>query len=336
MVKVSCIVPVYNLENKISRCIDSILCQTLNEIEIILVNDCSTDNSIDVLNKYQIKYKNIKVIDLKENHRQGGAKNKGLMIAMGVYICFIDGDDWIEPDMLQQLYNKAEQDHLDIVDSDYYQETSTGILEIRCSIDINKFNPVAKDKILYTGRVWTKLFRKELIIRNSIQFIEHKQFEDNPYLPIVFLYTDKIGKVSKPFYHYVYNEMSTSRKRNDYTVFDRLDTAIFLLEETKNREKYEQYQEEIDFLFLKLYYVNTIVTCILGFDKPEYKYMKKAYKGLKYHLPNFMKNPYIKNSQIYIKVISRVPLGILYIFAFIVHILYRLGFKQFIIKVGSK
>ena len=107
MPKLSVIVPVYNVEKLLERCLDSILSQTLSDIEVICVDDCSPDNSIGILHRYQQKDSRVKVYRHAENKRQGGARNTALEVATGEYIGFIDSDDYIDPDFYQKLYDAA-------------------------------------------------------------------------------------------------------------------------------------------------------------------------------------------------------------------------------------
>lgn len=115
---ISVIVPVYNVEKYLNRCIDSILNQTLKQIEIILVDDGSTDNSPIICDEYCERYENIKAIH-KENNRVAAARNDGIKIATGKYIALVDSDDWIDPNMLEEMYNKAEEFHTDITMCDF-------------------------------------------------------------------------------------------------------------------------------------------------------------------------------------------------------------------------
>lgn len=172
---VSVIVPVFNLEDKIQRCIETLVNQTLKDIEIILVNDCSTDNTINILEDNKNKYNNIKVLNLGTNVRQGGARNRGLELSKGEYICFIDGDDYIELDMLEKLYDCALIGGYDIVDCNYFQEDEDGNIIERISIP----NNIIKSNntrlfIMNCGRVWTKIYKRSFLLENNIKFIENK------------------------------------------------------------------------------------------------------------------------------------------------------------------
>ena len=336
MYSVSCIVPVYNLENRVKKCVESLLLQTLKDIEIILVNDCSTDNSLAVLKKYADENYNVKVLNLPNNLRQGGARNRGLEIASGEYVVFIDGDDWIERDMLEQLYDYAKENDCDIVDSDYYQENGKGESSIKQSIKEELF-PINSSKVLIcnAGRIVTKIFRREFLIENNIKFIEKKKFEDNPYLPIVFAYTIKVGKVNKPFYHYIYNQNSTSRRKNDITVFDRLDTSKFLLEEAKRRCIYNKFKEEYDYVFIQLFFINTLVTCITKFDILPIKHISKIYKELNILLPEYKKNSYLVAAPRYIRLFVRLnKIGVI-TSCILLSIADHIGLHRYLVRKGK-
>lgn len=333
--KVSCIVPIYNLELKVDKCIKSLLNQSLDSVEIILVDDCSTDNTREYLKKYE-QFENIKIIHSPENRHQGGARNLGLEASSGEFISFIDGDDWVESTMLADLYNYAKKHNCDIVDSDYYQDDETGRTEKRVSIpeSIISSNSV-KDLMINSGRIWTKIIHRSLLMDNKIRFVEHKKFEDNPYLPLLIPYAKKIGKVNQNYYHYIYNTESSSRKLDDLSVFDRLCTANWMMSESKKRGLFNKYKEEYEILYIKLFYCNTVTACITKFSKVPYKYIKIAYLDISKRMPEFRKNSYIKSSEKYVKVITKLNLVELYLFAAILSPLMKKKFKKLIIKQGK-
>ena len=114
MIKISIIIPVYNTEKYLKKCLDSIINQTLKSLEIICIDDCSTDNSLNILKEYQLKDKRIKIIEQKENKGQGVARNLGLNIAEGEYIGFIDSDDWVDLNFFEKLYFAAKKYNSDV------------------------------------------------------------------------------------------------------------------------------------------------------------------------------------------------------------------------------
>ena len=115
MPKISVIIPIYNTQNYLEKCLDSVINQTFKDIEIICVNDCSKDNSLEILKKYSKKDKRIKIIDFKENKGPASARNEALNIAKGEYISFIDSDDWINLDFYEKLYFSSQNSFIDII-----------------------------------------------------------------------------------------------------------------------------------------------------------------------------------------------------------------------------
>ena len=127
-IKVSVIVPVYNVEKYLRQCLDSLVNQTLKDIEIICINDGTKDNSVEIINEYVKKCPNIILIN-QENQGLGMARNNAMKHAKGDYIAFVDSDDWVDTDMYEVLYNKAIETDADIVECDYRMvfENSTKI-----------------------------------------------------------------------------------------------------------------------------------------------------------------------------------------------------------------
>lgn len=250
----------------------------------------------------------------------------------------MDGDDWIEPDTLEKLYSYAVKYDCDVVDSDYYQEDELGNTEVRISIPndiVERQNK--KELLLNAGRIVTKLFKRSLLIENNIRFIEHRQFEDTPYLPILIPYIKKLGKVNAPFYHYIYNPSSTSRKENDSTVLDdRLYTSEKLLEEAKARGIYGKYKNEYDIIFITIYYCVTIVTCIRKFSNLPFRRIYEVYSNINRLMPNYRCNEYIISREYYVKVITRLHLPGLYIFCILSKALMSGNIKRLVINQAKK
>ena len=124
MAKVSIIIPTYNVEMFLDECLESIQRQTLQDIEIICVNDCSTDKSLDILRDYEAKDNRIVVIDLPRNIKQGGARNAGIKKARAPFLGFVDSDDWVSLDMYENLYTLAVTHDAEMVCGDYFQYLS--------------------------------------------------------------------------------------------------------------------------------------------------------------------------------------------------------------------
>lgn len=224
MPKLSVIVPVYNVEKFLARCLDSILAQTLSDIEIICIDDGSPDNSIEILNRYSSADKRITVIR-QENRGLGGARNSGINAATGEYIGFVDSDDYLDLDFFEKLYCAAKKNDADIA--------VTGIIKHRKRS--SKLYISFEDEVVYTTvnhkfsvcncppyfHVVNKIYRRTLIAGNDIRFKEHVYFEDIEFTSNILLIANKIVTVPGTFYRYIYNGESilkgrqTPKKQND-------------------------------------------------------------------------------------------------------------------------
>ncbi|MCM1103727.1 MAG: glycosyltransferase [Clostridium sp.] len=189
MAKVSVLIPVYNVENYIEQCLESVIAQTLKDIEIICVNDGSTDFSLDILKKYAVKDSRIKIIN-KENGGLPSARNAGLDAATGEYISFVDSDDYVQSNMMSVLYKNAKKTKAEIVicganvfpetpraDSWFYQALSPE----------RKFYEVCSDELLFENRasrpfIWRIFVKRDLIERNHFRLDENIHIgEDNAF-----------------------------------------------------------------------------------------------------------------------------------------------------------
>ena len=299
MINVSIIVPVFNTEKYLHRCIKSLLNQTLGSIEIILVNDASTDNSLSIMQDYVEKHKDkIQLINLKKNIKQGGAKNHGIKVAKGEYIGIVDSDDWVDHRMYNDLFREAKRSSADIVDSDYYESHGNNYLKEFFSIDKKIFakskKEIKKEIILSPGRMVTKIYKKSLFTNNNLFFTENRFYEDNELGPLLNVLANKVVKLNTHYYYYFINTQSTTRKINNYSYFDRLITAKNMLQRFKEKGLYDKYKEEIDFSFINQYYINTIFGCIILFNPAETKYMIKVQKEIQETIPTYRKNKYYK------------------------------------------
>lgn len=183
MPKISIIVPVYNAARYVRKCLDSILTSDMDDIEIIAVNDGSTDNSLELLERYHAKY-DIKVIS-QANSGPAKARNAGLEAATGEYIGFVDSDDWVEPCMFSKMYQAAKTEDADIVFCNVFRNENRKIRKYMPSgvYDINNIEktiyPIlisnldeTSSKSTLRGCVWLRIFKKELLNRNGIKFEE--------------------------------------------------------------------------------------------------------------------------------------------------------------------
>ncbi len=220
----SIIVPVYNVEEYIKECIDSILRQSIQDFEIIVVDDGSKDNSIDIVKK--IGDKRIKILT-KENGGLSSARNFGLKVATGKYVVFIDSDDFIILDnCYEEMINIIEKNKSNLVHGDaikYYSKENNCIFNKISEIESFKSNNMKsedfflaciKEKIVYAP-VWLNLYNREFLIKNDLYFKEGIYHEDEDFTPRVLLAAKNISIYKKAFYAYRQREGSIMSKEND-------------------------------------------------------------------------------------------------------------------------
>lgn len=211
--KVSIILPVYNVEKYLEECMESAINQTLDSIEIIAVNDGSTDNSIDILKKYEEKYDFVKIVT-QENKGLSGARNTGLREAKGEYVYFLDSDDYIELNSMEYCYNIAVENNLDIITFDaisFADKDYTGKMLIENYKRDNKleskvmngqdFYNYAKEKRGYNTPIWLNFYRREFLLSNKIEFYEGIIHEDELHTLKSYILANKIMYIPKAFFN---------------------------------------------------------------------------------------------------------------------------------------
>ena len=256
--KLSVIVPVWNTAKYLPKCLDSILNQSLKDIEIIVVNDGSSDNSVEVIKKYVKKYKDRIIFLDKENGGQGSARNLGIKKAHGDYIGFVDSDDFIEKTMYEEMYKSAIDNDSDIVIcniSDYYEKDDSKkdvLLGLSNTPSINE--AIVKS----VPSVVNKIYRRELLQNRAISFDESIWYEDLPYSMQILVNAQKISFVEKPFYNYFHRNVSTMHNKNISKNLDILKAYNILINYLNENNLYDKYKEEFDFILLKEVYLATI------------------------------------------------------------------------------
>ena len=217
--KISVVIPVYNVQKYLDEAIKSALAQTLDDIEIICVNDGSTDNSLNILKKYQRLDPRIKIID-KKNTGYGHSLNVGIQAAEGEYIAILESDDFILPDMYQVLYEKAKKQNLDFVKADYYRFTGEGkdllkeYIKIADPKDYNRvINPFLKPQICKMDvHTWCGIYKRRFLVRNCILHNETPgaRFQDNGFYIKTLCYAKRILLINRAFYMYRHDRPDSS------------------------------------------------------------------------------------------------------------------------------
>jgi glycosyltransferase involved in cell wall biosynthesis len=220
MIKVSVIIPVYNVAQFIVSCIDSLMQQTLEDVEYIFVNDSTQDESMELLSQALLKYPNrkdyIKIIEHEQNRGLPAARNTGLSIAKGEYIFHCDSDDYVEPDMLETLYNNAKNDDADIVWCDWFltlKQNNYYRKQPSYNTSLEAIKGMLTGSMVYN--VWNKLVKRELYTMNGITFPDGYAMGEDMTMIMLFAFASKILYVPKAFYHYV--KMNFNSYTSSYT-----------------------------------------------------------------------------------------------------------------------
>lgn len=286
---ISVIVPVYNVEKYLNRCINSILDQTFKQIEIILVNDGSTDNSPIICDEYCNRYENIKVIH-KENNRVAAARNDGIKIATGKYISLVDSDDWIEPNMLEEMYNKAEEFQTNITMCDLKKVGIESEYTVSQSIREGYYNRNMIETELFPCLIMfeniefpptisncTCLFRREFLIENDLFYDEDIHYCEDSIFGSEAMYNANgfYYMKNKYFYNYFYNPNSTTSTCN----MKKWDSYLII------NQRLKEYFEDSKFDFSRQIKINMLYFTLnflgeIGKSNLDYKEKRKLCKKL--------------------------------------------------------
>ena len=286
MSKISVIVPVYNTEKYIEKCLDSLTYQTLKDIEIIVINDGSTDRSKEIIDDYAKKYKNIKAYHL-QNGGVSKARNFGLKKAKGEYITFLDSDDYIDDNLYEKMYDKAKENDADVCECDYIWE----FLKKKRYDYLNKnIHPLLSMRAV----VWNRLYKRELLINNKISFHEGVHFEDVEFCYEVFPYIKNFAYVKDVYVHYVQRDNSITSDRTDKLkdIYKVLDGTI---QYYKKHHFYDEYKNELEYIYMRYIFGSSFLRMVKIKDhKIRKKMLKESYHKLLDVYPNYKENPYLK------------------------------------------
>ncbi|MBR1681278.1 glycosyltransferase [bacterium] len=246
-IKVSVVIPIYNAEKYLKQCLDSVQNQTLKEIQIICVNDGSTDNSLKIINEYAQNDERFVVIS-QENSGCGKAYNVGMALASGEYIGFVEPDDYIDKNMYEELYNIAKSNDLDFVKSDFYKFTGDDNLElVKLSKDDSFYNRVINlqeefEPFLFIINTWCGIYKKNFLQAHNIKYNETPgaSFQDTGFWFQTFCYSNKAYFCDKVFYNYRQDNVNSSvnSKSKVYCIKDEYDFIRSILDKEENLHKF--------------------------------------------------------------------------------------------------
>ena len=299
--KLSVIVPVFNMaaDGKLQFCLNSLVNQTITDYEIIAVDDCSTDNSLEILRAYEEKFpEKFRVIASPVNKKQGGAKNMGLSAAQGEWIGFIDSDDWVTSDFYERLLKRAQETGADMVGCDYHltREHSMKIGQVVHNNKQSQTGELDREKyrslILDSGSLVVKIYKRHIILDYPNRFPENIFYEDNAISNSWMLRAKHFEYIEEPLYYYYQHDNSTVHTITKKRCEDRMEAARVMVNEAKEFGYLKEFYPEIESSFTTLFYVNTLFSYMAGVRKKDYRFVKTLGKEMKETFPDFMENKY--------------------------------------------
>lgn len=297
MTDISVIVPAYNAEKYLKKCLDSLVNQTKKNIEIIAVNDGSKDSTLEILNEYKNKYSDMIKIISQENQGLSVTRNNGIKAASGKYIVFVDSDDEIELNLLEKIWEKASEFPYDIIAFDvnwiYPDKNQIASSAVKC--DKKELLLDDKKKLLIDINVMAcnKAYKKELFEDESLLFVPNTWFEDVLFTYKIIPQIHSIAKIDFPGYKYFQRENSIT-----YTYSERLNeihnVMDTILEYYKLRKWNDIYKEELEYIFVRYSFATYIKRLAKTKDKKRFKEGIKLVKSRMNNVfPDYKKNKYL-------------------------------------------
>jgi len=292
MVKVSIIVPVYNVEAYLDKCLNSLVHQTLKEIEIVVVNDGSKDDSYKIIKKYKEKYSDKIVYIEKPNGGVSDARNVGLSYASGEYIGYADSDDYADVTMFEKMYVKAKEDCLDMIACDYYYVYGKKL--IFQSACMREFNDI---KMAIRGRViWNKIIRREILKDNKTTFpLGMHPYEDVAFFYKVTPHIRTIGLVKEPLYYYVHRESSITNTPNERAITDVFRAWDDIIEYYREHSLFEEHEIQLEYNCIRSFLNGSFFKMVKIKDRRLRKrLLRENWQKLSDLFPNWRKNPFLQ------------------------------------------
>lgn len=307
-IKVSIIVPIYNVEEYLERCIESLINQTLKEIEIILVNDGSPDNSQLIIDKYVKKYPGKVVGLIKENGGLSDARNYGIPYAKGEFIGFVDSDDYTDVTMYEKMYNKAIESDSDIVTCGYYGiDESIENYRYFQKGNMIQFGKSIEDnpKLLYTNApyAWNKIYKRELFEKTGILFPKGMIYEDIATIYPLMMYAKRISKVDEALYYYILKREGAITATFSPKILQMYDALARMNDLYIKAGRFEEFKEVLGFINLKHTILRFRDFTLYNDHKLQRVMVKRGMSQLHNYFPDWRKNKtffdfYFKNKRL--------------------------------------
>lgn len=292
--KVSVIVPVYNVEKYLSKCLSSLEAQSYKDFEVIIINDGSPDQSQDIIDVFVEKNHNFRTYKI-ENRGLGGARNFGLSKSQADFVSFLDSDDYLSPYFLEKMMTKLEEDDSDIVVCNTYDvnEKNGELSPYACTFKNNPTSLMQEKTILFNRvSAWGKVYKRSLFVEHDFAYVAREWYEDMRLTPKLYLQAEKISYVNEYLIYYLIREGSIMNNANADRCLEIIDAFDDVRNYFVKENVYDQLENEFTFLAIDHIMVSAITRVLLG--KSDHK--KQLLETLEEYLASYPKlksNPYL-------------------------------------------
>ncbi len=338
--KYSIIVPVYNVEKYLPKCLDSLINQNFSDYEIIIVDDGSTDGSGKIADAYAEKCSSLISVIHQKNSGPAIARNTGIDKAKGEYLCFIDSDDWVADNFLTRLDEELNKNDLDILIFNAHMILENG------KIIGNLFNSEEKfrfvdNRILITDQptVWNKIYKKSLFTETGVRFPEHMLHEDLATIPKLAIYAQRVASINDCLYYYLQRKTSIMHNLTPDKFIKTIDCMNIILDYFKETGKFEEYYYELEYKTVCHIMYGPVIKLLMFKGKIRWDYINILQSYMNSNFPDYMEDIKEKN------LIKYIPAAEKKRFACIVNKKYRyarirffalIRFKNFIKRILFK
>ena len=325
ILKVSVIVPVYNTEKYLTKCLDSLLNQTLDEIEIVAVNDGSPDSSGEILEEYKKQYPEKIVVIHKENGGQASARNLALGVCKGEYIGFLDSDDFVREEMFEKMYRTAVAQNADYVACGYtditYRDGQEVVLQPYVASKVAR-----ETKDMFFGALaspFLHLYKREIMVNSGVTFPEGYIYEDTAFYLNLIPHIKKLGVIEEALavrLRHSNSTMATFKKERVRHIFPVLQTSM---DYYKEHGFWEEYRNELEYFCTRILLCSSLQRISkVGKFRDACELVGETLEFIRKHFPEYRKNPYLKSGKLalYMKGMNKVT-------AYIALVLYRIKNK---------
>ncbi len=308
MPKVSIIMPVYNTGKYLRRCLTALVNQTLEDIEIVAVNDGSTDNSLQILQEYAEQYDIIRVLT-KENGGQATARNLGIRECRGEYIGFADSDDYVDTTMFEKMYSLAKEKDCDLVECyfHYLQETDGEPLVLPPRGRVREYQNQQDMLIDPQVSPWNKLYRREVLLQPDMNFPEGLIYEDTAFYIKTIPHVKKAAYLDEQLVYYFLRGNSTMNANKSKKVGNIFPVLENILSFYNKYGFYEAYKNELEYFCVKIVLCSSLSRIGRVTDKQlEAELLDESFAFIKKYFPQYKQNPYFSGKiGLYIKNVNR-------------------------------